>query len=264
MNTKIKRHSFEIFKNKNYLYIEGHRGVNRELPENTIESYKRAIEYNLDGIELDVWLTKDKIPIIIHGGENGNIQKTLNNNGIVSNYNLSQLKSFRTIKGNLTIPTLEEVFQLCKNKIFINVEIKDFQIEETFNKVIKLVEDYHMQNQIQISSFKHEYYWNCIKNYNECHNEKIEFGFLFESNDKKSINNFKFNAPENTINIYYNDISKELCNKAHLNGMKVMCWFGMNDIEDDNVYRNLIECGIDALCSNLPNEAKIFRDHFFH
>ena len=152
MNTKIKRHSFEIFKNKNYLYIEGHRGVNRELPENTIESYKRAIEYNLDGIELDVWLTKDKIPIIIHGGENGEIQNTLNNNGIVNNYNLSQLKSFRTIKGNLTIPTLEEVFQLCKNKIFINVEIKDFQIEETFNKVIKLVEDYHMQNQIQISS----------------------------------------------------------------------------------------------------------------
>ena len=263
MDSKIKRHSFEIFKKKNYIYIEGHRGVNREYAENTLESFKKAIEYNLDGIELDVWLSKDKIPIVIHGGDNGEIQNTLNNNGIVNDFTLNQLKSFKTIIGNLEIPSLEEVFQLCKNKIFINVEIKDFQIEETFNQVIELVEKYKMQNQIQISSFKHDYYWNYIQKYNEKHFHKIEFGFLFDSGEINNINDFKCNAANNTINLYYGDVNRQLCSKAHLNGMKVMCWFGMKDIENNQIYKYLFDCGIDALCCNLPNNAKIFRDQFF-
>ena len=86
MNTKIKRHSFEIFKNKNYLYIEGHRGVNRELPENTIESYKRAIEYNLDAIELDIWLSQDLIPVILHGGSDGELEDFTDHKGYITEF----------------------------------------------------------------------------------------------------------------------------------------------------------------------------------
>ena len=47
--------------------IEGHRGMGRYEAKNTLQSFARTIDEELDGIELDVWLSKDNIPVIIHG-----------------------------------------------------------------------------------------------------------------------------------------------------------------------------------------------------
>ena len=78
-NNSIQRHSFDIFKKSHKIFIEGHRGVNRKIFQNTIDSYKEAIKYNLDSIEIDVWLTKDKIPIVIHGGFLGSLHSFIKN-----------------------------------------------------------------------------------------------------------------------------------------------------------------------------------------
>jgi len=40
--------------------------MGRYEPENTLQSFARSIDEQLDGIELDVWLTRDKIPVVIH------------------------------------------------------------------------------------------------------------------------------------------------------------------------------------------------------
>ena len=46
--------------------IYAHRGANREAPENTLLAFQKALEIGVDGIELDVLLTKDKVPIVRH------------------------------------------------------------------------------------------------------------------------------------------------------------------------------------------------------
>ena len=46
--------------------IVAHRGVPNEYPENTLTSFERAIELGADAVELDVRLTKDKIPVVYH------------------------------------------------------------------------------------------------------------------------------------------------------------------------------------------------------
>ena len=76
---------------------------------------------------------------------------------------------------NQKIPTLNEVLNLCKNQIFINIELKDPNVIETFNQVINLIEEKKMLNQIALSSFNSKYY-GLILNYNLTHEEKIEFG----------------------------------------------------------------------------------------
>ena len=43
-----------------------HRGFSSKAPENTFASFDMAIKNGFNIIELDVQLTKDKIPIIIH------------------------------------------------------------------------------------------------------------------------------------------------------------------------------------------------------
>ena len=59
--------SFEIFKPNHIPYIEGHRGVNKEFPENTLRAFQNALDNEIDGVELDVWLSKDNIPVVVHG-----------------------------------------------------------------------------------------------------------------------------------------------------------------------------------------------------
>ena len=151
--------------------------MNRKFYENTLKSFSQAISCKIDSIEFDVWLTKDKVPVIMHGGDEGQLNphfkvddKTL----LVNNITFEEIRKLEFKKDpEQKIPTLEEVLDLCKDKIFLNIEIKDSQIEETFNIVVKLIEKRKMFNQIDISSFVHGYY-PLVEKYNKEHEEKIE------------------------------------------------------------------------------------------
>jgi hypothetical protein len=109
--------------------------------------------------------------------------------------------------------------------------------------------------------FIHGYY-KLIKKYNEQHENKIEFGFLYYP--IFMINWFKFNYPNCTLNIYYKDVTKDLVEKAHKNGMGVLAWFKMDDEENNNIYKSLFENGVDSIITNYPVEAKKFRDEYFN
>lgn len=265
------RYSFDIFKKDHKLFIEGHRGVNREFYQNSIKSFKRAIEYGLDSIELDIWLTKDKIPVILHGGDEGQLHghiKDVDKKLTVKNLTLEELLKLK-LKGKekdeQTVPTFNDVLDLCKNKIFINVELKDPNINETFTEVIKLIEEKKMINQIAISSFIHDYY-DLILKYNNEHDEKIEFGFLYHDKNEKGakIKPVNFNYKGFSMNIYQKDITKEIVDKAHENGMAVLIWFKMKDKESNELYQKLFDYGIDIMCCNEPKKAKEFRDNVYN
>ena len=75
--THEKRRSTDIFNNK--MLIEAHRGANKEIFQNTMESFSKAIDYDIDCIETDVWLTKDKVLLLVHGsGIWGRLKKFYN------------------------------------------------------------------------------------------------------------------------------------------------------------------------------------------
>ena len=262
-SNNIKRHSFDIFQQYHKVFIEGHRGVNREIFQNTIDSFKQAIKYNLDSIELDVWLTKDKIPIVIHGGLKGNLHGFLKHSPLFifpKVLNLEELLKYELKETNEKIPTLNEVLDLCKNTIFINIELKDPNIIETFNQVIKLVEEKKMINQIAFSSFNNKYY-DLILNYNLTHEQKIEFGRIYGGSLIPFYKRFKFDIKNISLNIYHKDVTKEIVDKAHKNGNAVMAWFKMKEKENENIYKRLFDCGIDVICCNETNKAKEYRDN---
>jgi glycerophosphoryl diester phosphodiesterase len=240
-------------------FVESHRGCNKIEPENTIAAFRLAIEIGCDSIELDVWLTKDKVPIVIHGKKTGEIDETTNGCGRVNNLTYDEISKFRTIKDE-AIPTLKEVFLLCKNKIFINVEIKDTNYSECFEKILEIINEQEMKNQLAISSFKHQY-WEEIK---KC-NENIEFGFLYEPEDQEDLNSLIFDSEKrnSTINIYYKEVSQELVKKAHDSNIAVHCWFKMNDEETEEIFRNLFSCGVDVVCTNSPDIALKIREEIF-
>ena len=69
----------------------GHRGARAYAPENTLTSFKKAIEIGVDAVELDVRRTKDNQLVVIHDAD---IKRTTNGEGLVSELTLAQIKGF--------------------------------------------------------------------------------------------------------------------------------------------------------------------------
>jgi len=255
----LKRYSLDYLdhllqNNPHKVFIESHRGVNREEPENTLSAFERAIQLECDSIEMDIWLTKDKIPIVIHGDDEGNINET---HGLINSHDIGSISKIK-LEREQQIPRLEEVLRLCKNKIFLNLELKDPNLKETLLAVYKLVDEYDMHNEVQISSFRFGY-WDALIETGL--HSKIEFGFLHERSLEKKLE-IGFNKKRSMINLWYKDVTKEIVDQAHENHIGVMAWFCMDDDETDEILLNLMHMKTDVICTNEPRRALRLRENY--
>ena len=92
----------------------GHRGAKGYEPENTLIAFQKAIDFKVDGIELDVHLSSDGEIIVIH---DETIDRTSDGKGFVNQFTAFELKKYG-------IPKLVEVLDLTNQKCFINIELK--------------------------------------------------------------------------------------------------------------------------------------------
>ena len=255
---KIKRYPQDIFMSHK-LFIESHAGLNKEIFQNTLESFSKVIENNIESLETDVWLTKDKVLVLVHGSNEGELREYFDHSGNVMNLTWKELSKFRTIKDNLTMPKLSDALKLIKNKIFLNLEIKDPRVDLVFPYIIKEIEKNDFFEQISLSSLYHGYYEK-IKEYNKNNDQNIVFGFVYKANQSEI---FDYSKKGSSLNIHFKDATKEVCDKAHQNGMAVLAWMRMRDKENYEVYKRLADNGVDVICCNDPVSAKKFRDNFY-
>ena len=136
---------------KDYLNYDGlavmaHRGGSLEAPENTIESFKYALEIGSDIIETDIQLSSDGIPYIFHDDDLKRIP------GIEKNFNellaseIDELNIFDDCK----IPTLEETLKQFPNTKF---QI-DFKTDEVVDPAIEIINKFpHIKKNLCIASF---------------------------------------------------------------------------------------------------------------
>lgn len=109
---------------QNKVMVVAHRGNWREAPENSVWAIKKAIEYGADMAEIDLALTKDSVLILMH---DRTIDRTTTGKGAPENYTLAEIKQFYLRDGaghatQMRIPTLEEILQESKGKIFLNLD----------------------------------------------------------------------------------------------------------------------------------------------
>jgi len=142
----------------------GHRGVKNLSPENTLNSIELAHKLGLKWIEIDVKISKDLIPILLH---DDNLDRTTNGKGFPTDYNYKDIKKldaglfFYNYSTKIYIPTLKEVLSFCKkNSISLNIELKPncgFE-NQNVNAVAKLLKSFNFNKQYYFSSFD----WNSI------------------------------------------------------------------------------------------------------
>jgi glycerophosphoryl diester phosphodiesterase len=100
----------------------GHRGGIPQLPENSLAAFARAQELGADGVELDVQLSADGIPVIIH---DRTVERVTNGQGVVSKLTLAELQSL-DLGAAQRIPTLDDLFELFGASMLYNIELKKF------------------------------------------------------------------------------------------------------------------------------------------
>ena len=133
------------------IIVEGHRGYCAKYPENTMLSFEAAINLGVDAIEFDVWLTKDKVPVLMHDGNayrTCGVDRTLREMSLeeVKQLEPAYTKKFGDVYQNMGIkvPALEELLQFCKEKcpqLILGVEIKEYT-EENVDLTVALLKKY--------------------------------------------------------------------------------------------------------------------------
>lgn len=243
------------------VYIEAHRGANKEFFQNTMEAFKKSIQYEADAIETDVWLTKDNELVLLHANSiYGSLTNYYDHEGNVIDLTWAELSTYRTIKDNLTMPRLRDLMEIAKNKIFIDLEIKDQRIDLVFPEIIKLIEEFNFFDQISICSPFYGYY-DKILEYNKHHHHNLVFGFLYNKDD---IYLFDYSKKGSSLNIYWADATKNVCREARRNGMAILAWIDIDDIENIGIYKQLIENGVDVICCNRPDLAKNYLKDYYN
>jgi glycerophosphoryl diester phosphodiesterase len=92
--------------------VVAHRGANREAPENTLEAFERAIEIGVQGIELDIQFTRDRVPVVVH---DRNLPSTRNP---ISSLTVDDVRS------RSSVPTVDEVLEVVNGRCQLYIEIK--------------------------------------------------------------------------------------------------------------------------------------------
>ena len=132
-------------------FIIGHRGASADAPENTLAAFALAKAQGADGIELDVQLSADGWPVVLH---DFSLDRTSSGRGKVSDFSLSELQELEVGIGQ-NLPALAEVFEQFGSDFLYNIELKSTSVwdMDLVTAVANCVQAYRLEAQVLISSF---------------------------------------------------------------------------------------------------------------
>lgn len=239
------------FKKTDRPLVWAHRGASGYAPENTMESFKKAIMLGADGIELDVQLTKDDQIVVIHDEM---IDRTSDGKGWVKDYTLEELRRFNYNKthpefAHADIPTLREVYELMKpSGLTINVELKTGIVfyEELERKVIELTREMEMEDKVLYSSFNH---YTCVKLHEL--NPDAYVGFLYADGPIDMAEYAKKHGADALHPALYNLQFPNYMKDAAARGLDVNVW----TVNEEQYMQMCCQFGVNAIITNYPDMA---------
>ncbi|MFH1536743.1 MAG: glycerophosphodiester phosphodiesterase family protein [Patescibacteria group bacterium] len=219
--------------------VVGHRGAAAYEPENTISSFKKAINIGVDEIEFDIQLTKDKVPIVFHDDF---VDRITNKRGCVADMTLAKIKKINVEKKE-KIPTLEKILKFLKNfDQNLQIELKGPNTEKS---ALKLIKQLGMLDKVTFSSFWHER----VKTIKDLE-PKAKTGIIVSDRPLNPVKMLKEVKADN-LHIRKSYITKDLVKLLHQNNKKVFAW----NADSEKEIEELAKCDVDFIGSNKPDIA---------
>jgi glycerophosphoryl diester phosphodiesterase len=249
--------------------ILGHRGASALAPENTLAAFSRAISDGADGVEFDVRLSRDGIPVVIH---DATLKRTAPIDGSVSEMTAADLnavdvgtwfsgRSKESFRGE-NLPTLTQVFELFStNDGLLYVELKCDKKEgaELAAAVVTLTRECRMFDRVVVESFDHAAIAAVKKR-----DAGIRTAALFEPKLTRPISTIRrlrmvdtavaFGADE--IALHHTLVGPRLVERAIEAGLEIVVW----TVDDATWIARARTLRIKALISNNPGSMVRNRD----
>lgn len=237
--------------------VVGHRGMRACYPENTMLSFQKALELGVDMIEMDVHLSSDGIPVVIHDSR---LERTTNGTGFVGSKTFKELAQldagvrFNGVFPGCRIPSLEEFLAWAAQnpKLSLNVEIKDMTAE-CVDKTIGQLRSFQLLERTVLASFDAAVLRYAYQKY----------GVLTQGFPESYMLNFDAHTYEIMYGagVEMRDLTPEFC--MEIRSLGVDPW-GFCADTDEQVYQ-AIRAGVSMITGNNPEPAlRILRQQGLH
>lgn len=219
--------------------IFAHRGASHDAPENTLSAFGLAMAQKADGIELDVQLSADGWPVVIH---DFTADRTTNGSGKVADLSLADLQAL-TIEGNEKIPTLDDIFESFGPKFVYNIEIKDLSLRNHGLEaaIADRIEAYHLEDNVIISSFNPF----SLKRFRKSAPSHIPRALL---RDRGLVRFSSILNDGDGDNPHYSLVDERYMAWAKRHGYKIIAW----TVDDPDEALRLSNLGVHGLITNKP------------
>lgn len=219
--------------------IIGHRGAAAVAPENTLVSFKRALKDGADGIEFDVRLASDGVPVVIHDDD---LRRTARREGKVAHFSSAELNSMDAGTWfNLrypakacaeyalaNVPTLEEIlhtFSQSATLFYVEMKCATLESNALAAQVAKLIRAYSLTERTVVESFN----LDSIREIKRI-DASIQTAALFDRSlahpvpSKRKIIERATRCRANEIALHYTLTTRRFAEDARARGMKTVVW----------------------------------------
>jgi len=257
------------------LSIWAHRAYGNYECHNSVNSFRKASVSKLHGVETDIFLTKDLIPVVLHGETLSGVAKLRPVGSkdsyrkiIVTSLTLKELQEYEYNVTGEKVPTLEEILEIVKpSQLLFNAEIKDTD-RRTAGVILDTFVKFNMLDRLFISSFIH-YHAQELRKAAELRGiSSLPFGYLTFNTSIPNLEEILRSRTEgDTFIMPYDTVAgvPELYTKfaklAIDNGFKLSVWYGCDFEAEESLgeYSKLMELGVSCIISNQPDIA--LRNH---
>jgi glycerophosphoryl diester phosphodiesterase len=231
--------------------VIAHRGASAAAPPNTLAAFEKAVELGADAVELDVHLSADGVPVVIH---DATVDATTDGSGRVANLKLAQLKRldagshFDPVFAGEHIPTLEEVLEAIGKHLLLNIELKSSSLRDNGleRAVIAQVGQRGLSDRVLLSSFN-PFSLRRAKRIAP----HIPVGLLYEPDLPLPLRRawlaplvpHEARQPKHTM------VDAHYMVWARRRGYRVNVW----TVDDPDEMRRLISLGVDGIITNVPD-----------
>ena len=226
-----------------YMRIYAHRGVSAHLPENTLAAFSRAIDLGVDGIELDVHLSAEKIPMVIH---DETVDRTTNGTGRISEFTAVQLGLLDAGHGQF-VPTLDQVLGMAAGKVRVNIELKD---DTSVAAVLGVIAEHPGLDWFCSSMQFTALTQMCeLAPGSDC--QPATFGWEMNADgggDLQESIDFALLHKSTGVSVWEGLLDHTTIDMIHASGLKVWAW----TVNDTDRAHELANMGVDALCTDDP------------
>ncbi|MDD9268695.1 glycerophosphodiester phosphodiesterase [Paenibacillus sp. GCM10023248] len=231
----------------NYSQVTAHRGSSVKAPENTLSAFRQAIADKAGYAELDVQETADGVVMVMH---DDNVRRTtgIDKNMWEATYSELRIKSagrwFSPKFKNDRVPTLDEVISLAKDRIKLNIELKNnghgVRLAE---KTVDIIKAHDFEKQCTVTSFDAALLHTVKKL-----NPRIKTGLITSQNPDTAA--FWENPDYDVISAAYPIVNEPFMRKALVHNKEVFAWT-VNDTSD---MKRMLQLGVTSIITDAPEQ----------